>query len=96
MSTGSGKAIRGLAPNYLSMTLVPGFHDIRRFTRDGYRIATDYPYTIGLAPLIEKRSVLSINRTGECSPGAAGLPGRSKNLQAIAPGSARERYKYPV
>ena len=42
-----------LAPDYFSMNLVPGFRDIRRFNRDGYRVGINYTYAIDLAPPLE-------------------------------------------
>lgn len=53
VADGLEEVLRDLAPNYLSMTFVPGFHDIRRFIWDGYRTGVNYSYTIDLAPSIE-------------------------------------------
>ncbi|WP_301002736.1 GNAT family N-acetyltransferase [Methanoculleus sp.] len=38
MADGLSEAVRDLAPNDLSMTFVPGFHDIRPFIWDGYHL----------------------------------------------------------
>ncbi len=53
ISSGLGEAIGDLAPNYLSITFVPGFHDMRRFIWDGYQTRINYSYAIDLAPPIE-------------------------------------------
>lgn len=43
-----------LAPNYLSMTQVPGFIDVRRFLRDGYQTRLHFTYLIALDPPLEE------------------------------------------
>lgn len=43
-----------LAPNYLSITQVPGFIDIRRFLRDGYQTRLHFTYLIALDPPLEE------------------------------------------
>ncbi len=53
MADGIGEAVRDLAPNYLSMTFAPGFHDIRPFIWDGYLTRINYSYAIDLAPPLE-------------------------------------------
>lgn len=53
VASGLEEALRELAPNYLSMTFAPGFHDIRRFVWDGYRTGVNYSYTIDLTPPVE-------------------------------------------
>ncbi|HOI12239.1 MAG TPA: hypothetical protein PLG75_00185 [Methanoculleus sp.] len=53
MADGLGEVMRDLAPNYLSMTLVPGFQDIRPFIRGGYLTRINYSYAIDLAPPLE-------------------------------------------
>ncbi|MDN7026088.1 GNAT family N-acetyltransferase [Methanoculleus sp. FWC-SCC1] len=40
--------IASLSPNYLSVTLVPGFHDLRQYIWDGFSTAVHYSYTIDL------------------------------------------------
>jgi len=42
-----------IAPDYFSMGLVPGFRDIRQFSRDGYRVRINYTYAIDLTPPLE-------------------------------------------
>ncbi|PKL56056.1 MAG: GNAT family N-acetyltransferase [Methanomicrobiales archaeon HGW-Methanomicrobiales-6] len=39
-----------LAPNYLAITQVPGFIDVRRFLREGYDSRLHFTYVIDLAP----------------------------------------------
>ena len=39
-----------LAPNYLAITQVPGFIDVRRFLREGYDARIHFSYVIDLAP----------------------------------------------
>ncbi|MDK2917209.1 MAG: hypothetical protein PWR25_1766 [Euryarchaeota archaeon] len=53
VADGLREVIRDLAPNYLSMTFVPGFHDIRRFIWDGYQSRVNYSYAIDLTPPLE-------------------------------------------
>lgn len=53
VADGLGEAIGDLAPNYLSITFVPDFCDMRRFIWDGYRTRISYLYTIDLAPSLE-------------------------------------------
>ena len=53
MADGLGEVMRDLAPNYFSMTLVPGFQDIRPFIWDGYLTRINYSYAIDLAPPLE-------------------------------------------
>ncbi|WP_317063864.1 GNAT family N-acetyltransferase [Methanoculleus caldifontis] len=53
IADGLGEAVGTLAPNYLSITFVPGFHDVRRFIWDGYQTRISYSYTIDLAPSLE-------------------------------------------
>lgn len=43
-----------LAPNYLSITQVPGFIDVRRFLRDGYQTRLHFTYLIALDPPLEE------------------------------------------
>ncbi len=50
---GLREVIDDLSPNYLSIKLVPDYHDIRQFIRDGYQIQVNYTYTIDLAPPLE-------------------------------------------
>ncbi len=53
VAEGLREGLGNLAPDYLSMKLVPGFRDIRQFIRDGYRIRINYSYVINLAPPLE-------------------------------------------
>jgi len=50
---GLSEVCRDLAPNYLSITFVPGFHDIRPFIWDGYETGIHYSYAIDLTPPLE-------------------------------------------
>ncbi len=43
-----------LAPNYLSITQVPGFIDVRRFLRDGYQTRLHFTYLIALDPPLDE------------------------------------------
>lgn len=42
--------IAALAPNYLALTQVPGFIDIRQFLREGYEARIHFSYVIDLEP----------------------------------------------
>lgn len=53
VADGLSEVCRDLAPNYLSITFVPGFHDIRPFIWDGYLTGINYSYAIDLAPPLE-------------------------------------------
>jgi len=50
---GLREVIGDLSPNYLSIKLVPDYHDIRQFIWDGYQTRINYSYTIDLAPPLE-------------------------------------------
>ncbi|BBL68357.1 GNAT family N-acetyltransferase [Methanoculleus chikugoensis] len=43
-----------LAPNYLSITQVPGFIDVRRFLREGYQTRLHFTYLIALDPPLDE------------------------------------------
>jgi hypothetical protein len=46
--------IQRLSPNYLSVTFVPDFNDIRQYLRDGYDTKIRYTYTINLNHSIDQ------------------------------------------
>lgn len=43
-----------LAPNYLAITQVPGFIDVRRFLREGYDTRVHFSYIIDLGPPLQE------------------------------------------
>lgn len=50
---GLNEIVESLSPNYLSVKLVPGFHDIRQFIWKGYETNISYSYTVDLAYPLE-------------------------------------------
>lgn len=45
--------VQDLAPNYLSLRLIPDFHDIRQFIWGHYGVKVNYTYSINLEPSLE-------------------------------------------
>ena len=48
------KEIKKLAPNYISVTLVPGFFDIRPFQWLNYQVSPKYTYMVNLKPELKE------------------------------------------